>query len=126
MRDGVLEMLCADWIVPSILARLREQGCYGHELTRSMMDFGFEATHPVAMYRTLRQLEQEGLVVSEPVGFDGRLSRRSYSLTGLGEAYLEYLANALVRYRKEIDLFLRLYNERPHQGTAIETQQPLG
>jgi len=125
VRDGVLEMLCADWIVPSILARLREQGCYGHELTRSMMDFGFEATHPVAMYRTLRQLEQEGLVVSEPLWFDGRLSRRSYSVTESGESYLEYLANALAQYRKEIDLFFRLYNKQSHQGTAIETQRPL-
>lgn len=109
--DRVLEVPSVDWIVPFLLVCLWERDRYGYELTRRMIALGFETTHPGVMYRTLRQMEKEGMVVSERNGFDRRPSRWRYSITELGEAYLEYLASALSRYRKEVDLFFGLYDE---------------
>lgn len=110
--DGSLEVLSADWIVPFLLVCLRNRNRYGRELTRKMIDLGFGMRRSEAMYRALRQMEKEGVIVSEPDGCGHGLSRRRYSITELGEAYLEYLANAFARYRKEMDLFLQAYNEQ--------------
>ena len=106
-NDGVLEVPPANWMMPFLLIYLREGACYGHELVRKVVDPGFEVSRPEAMYRVLQQMEKEGVIVSAGDGFE-KLSRRMYSITELGEAYLEYLANALMQYGEEIDLFFRL------------------
>ncbi len=114
--DGALESLSVDWIVPFLLLGLRERNSYGYELTRRIADLGFGATRLGTVYRTLRQMEKEGMVASEGDGLDSRLSRRRYSITEPGEAYLEFWAGSLAWYRKEIDLFFRLYNKEPTPG----------
>ena len=111
--DGALESLSVDWIVPFLLLGLQERNSYGYELTRRIDDLGFGATRLGTVYRTLRQIEKEGMVASESDGLDSRLSRRRYSITEPGEAYLEFWADSLAWYRKEIDLFFRLYNKEP-------------
>ncbi len=114
--DGALESLSVDWIVPFLLLGLRERNFHGYELTRRIADLGFGATRLGTVYRTLRQMEEEGMVASEGDGLDSRLSRRRYSITGSGEAYLEFWAGSLAWYRKEIDLFFQLYNKEPTPG----------
>ncbi len=111
VNDGVLEVPPVDWMAPFLLICLQERDRHSHELARRLIDAGFEATHPEEMYRTLRQMEKEGVLVSEDDGFDRELSRRRYSITELGDAYLEYLADALLQYGEKIDLFFRLYNK---------------
>lgn len=112
VNDGVLEVPPVDWIAPFLLICVRERDRHGHELARKMIHAGFEATHPEEMYRTLQQMEKEGVLVSEDDGFDRELSRRRYSITESGDAYLEYLADALMQYGEGIDLFFRLYNKQ--------------
>ncbi len=113
MNDEMFNMPPADWLVTFLLLGLWERDSYGHELVRRMPDLGFEAAHPGAVYRTLRQMEREGMISSEGDGLDGHLPRRRFSITGWGEAYLELWANALTRYEKEIDLFFDTYVEKP-------------
>ncbi len=113
MGDGVLEVSSDFWLVPFLLLVLQEEDSCGHELTWSISDFDFGPRSPSTVYRTLHQMEEEGMVVSEREGFDGRLSHRRYSITGLGEAYLEFWANSIAEYRDEVDFLLRLYNEQP-------------
>jgi len=110
--DEALEAFSADWIAPFLLVCLRDGDRYGHELTRRMIDLGFGARRSGAMYRALRQMEKEGMIFSEPDGFDRALSQRRCSITEFGEAYLECLADAFARYQKDTDLFLRAYNEQ--------------
>lgn len=69
-------------------------------------DLGFRAMHLGSMYRTLRQMEKEDMLLSERDGLDCRLLRRKYSITESGEAYLEFWANSLTECREAIDLFL--------------------
>jgi DNA-binding PadR family transcriptional regulator len=57
-------------------------------------------------------MEKEGVLASEEDEFDRMLSRRKYSITELGNVYLEYLANALMRYGEEVDLFLQIYSKQ--------------
>jgi poly-beta-hydroxybutyrate-responsive repressor len=112
VNDGVLEVPPVDWMAPFLLIYLQERDRHSHELARKVIDSGFEATHPEEVYRTLQQMENEGVLVSEGDGFDRELSRRRYSITESGDAYLEYLADALTQYGEKIDLFFRLYNKQ--------------
>lgn len=105
--NRMLEMPSTEWVVPFLLICLRERDCYGRDLAQRMIGFGFRVAPPEATYRVLQQMEKERMVVSKSFG----LSRRRYSITELGEAYLEYLANVLEQYRAEMDLFSRLYNK---------------
>jgi DNA-binding PadR family transcriptional regulator len=61
-------------------------------------------------------MEKEGVLVSEEDKFDPMLSRRKYSITELGNVYLESLANALRQYGEEVDLFLQIYNKQTTRG----------
>jgi PadR family transcriptional regulator PadR len=53
-----------NWLVPVILLSLREWNSYGYELMERASAFGFEAMNPGTLYRTLRQMEKEGIVES--------------------------------------------------------------
>lgn len=119
-NDGILEVPPANWLVPLLLVRLREGDCHGRELARKAIYPGFETSRPQTIYRALQQMEKEGMIVSSGDGFDRELSRRRYSITKWGEAYLEYLANALVEYGEEIDLFFRLFNKQLASEPRLE------
>ena len=119
-NEGVLEVPSANWTVPFLLVRLREGDCRGRELACKVRYPGFEASHPRVIYRALQQMEKEGMIVSSVDGFDRELSRRRYSITKLGDAYLEYLANALVQYGEEIALFFRLLDKQLAREPRLE------
>ena len=114
--DGVLEFSSAPWIFPFLLLLMRERDPYGHELRLGIADLDSGMMRPEAVYRALRQMEGEGLVLSGGNRLDRRLPLHKYSITELGEAYLEFWANSLARYQEDIDLFLRAYAERSAQG----------
>ena len=116
VNHRVLEVPPVNCMVPFILACLRERDCHDHELARNVNDLGLEATHSEIMYGTLQHMEKEGVLVSEEDKFDRMLSRRKYSITELGDVYLESLANALMQYREEVDLFLQIYNKQTTRG----------
>ncbi len=113
MNDEKFDVSCADWLAPFLLLSLRERDSHEHELARRMPDLGFGATPPGTVYRTLLQMEREGMIASETGGFDGRPSRRRFSITGSDEDCLESWANALARHEDEVDLFLSTHAERP-------------
>lgn len=100
------------WSVPFLLLFVRE-GCSGFwELTKRLADVGFEAVHPGEVYHTLRRMEREGVLVSEPDFTGERPSLRRYGITEAGEAYIEFWAGSVEQYREEMDLFLRFYAGR--------------
>ena len=53
-----------NWLVPVVLLSLREWNSYGYELMGRARMFGFGATNPGTLYRTLRQKEKDGVVES--------------------------------------------------------------
>ncbi len=102
-----------NWLVPVILLALREWNSYGYELMERAAAFGFGAMNPGTLYRTLRQMEKNGLCESEWETSRGGPARRMYSITDAGEAYLDFWAEALEQYRRNVDVFFRLYSGRP-------------
>ncbi|CAA9416433.1 MAG: Transcriptional regulator, PadR family [uncultured Rubrobacteraceae bacterium] len=108
-----VEVRPRNWLVPVILLTLREWNSYGYELMERTAAFGFEAMNPGTLYRTLRQMEKEGVVESKWETSRGGPARRMYTITDAGEAYLDFWAEALEQYRRNMDSFFRLYTGRP-------------
>jgi poly-beta-hydroxybutyrate-responsive repressor len=102
-----------NWLVPVLLLMLREWSSYGYELMEKMSTFGLAAMNPGTFYRTLRQMEKEGMVSSSWDTSEGGPARRVYSITEAGEAYLKYWAESLDQYQRMMDTFFRLYTGRP-------------
>ena len=108
-----VEVRPRNWLVPVILLTLRQWNSYGYELMERAAAFGFEAINPGTLYRTLRQMEKEGIVESTWETSKGGPARRMYTITDAGEAYLDFWADALEQYRRNMDTFFRLYTGRP-------------
>ena len=108
-----VEVRPMNWLVPVILLTLREWNSYGYELMERTAAFGFEAMNPGTLYRTLRQMEKEGVVESKWETSKGGPARRMYTITDAGEAYLDFWAEALEQYRRNMDAFFSLYTGRP-------------
>ena len=53
-----------NWLESILLLMLRQWSSYGYELMEKMSTFGLAAMNPGTCYRTLRQLEKDGLVNS--------------------------------------------------------------
>lgn len=114
-QAGANESWSKNWLVPILLLMLREWSSYGYELMERVATFGLAAMNPGTFYRTLRQMEKEGMVRSSWDTSETGPARRMYSITEAGETYLKYWADSLNQYQKLMDTFFRLYTGRPSQ-----------
>jgi PadR family transcriptional regulator PadR len=104
------------WLFPVVLVVLQEESSYGYEIMeRLAREFGFEQVSPGTIYRTLRQMEKEGLCDSEwETSAEDGLARRMYYITDYGEAYLDAWVEACKEYGWVMSNFSRVYtNSRP-------------
>jgi len=100
----------SSWLEPAVLLTvLVELNLYGYRLMDQLARLGFEAINPGTLYRTLRRLEHNGALTShwETTG-DGP-ARRVYSLTQVGEAYLDWYIEALKQHQQVMNTFFQLY-----------------
>ena len=109
------------WLIPFTLVLLKDENSYGYELMEQIEEqFGFEEINAGSVYRTLRQMEKEGLCSSE---WDARPEesgppRRMYAITEAGEAYLKAWAEACAKYHRLMDQFARVYGRRPPRSSS--------
>lgn len=102
-----------NWLVPILLLMLRQWSSYGYELMEKMTAFGLAAVNPGTFYRTLRQMEKDGMVSSTWDTSEGGPARRVYAITEAGEAYLKLWAQSLDHYQRMMESFFRLYTGQP-------------
>jgi PadR family transcriptional regulator PadR len=95
------------WVEPFLLLLVAEGGAHGYALIGRLDDLGVapEGVDVGMAYRTLRELEREGLVASEWVAESGA-PRRDYRLTGDGLAALSEWASVMCERGRLIDDFL--------------------
>jgi poly-beta-hydroxybutyrate-responsive repressor len=109
-----------NWLQPFLLLCLEQWQSYGYELMQRLAVFGFEAVDPGSVYRTLRQLEREGLVRSDWSTRSEGPARRIYSMTDAGRDYLSGWAVALRGYQTMLDRFFAQYSAAPHPMPPID------
>jgi PadR family transcriptional regulator PadR len=97
------------WLEPSVLYLLWGEQKHGYELMSELPKLGFMtgAADPGAIYRTLRHLEDVGLVESEWDTSGSGPAKRVYSLSELGKAHLQLWADSLRQRRNALDDFLQ-------------------
>jgi len=96
-----------------VLVILREKSAYGYQLIERLKEFGFEKMNPGTLYRTLRQMENEGLCNSEWETSSGGPARRMYWITVAGEGHLDSWAKGCKRYQQVLDVFFQIYKGAP-------------
>jgi len=115
IRKATTEAWSKNWLVPIVLLMLREWSSYGYELMEKMATFGLNSMNAGTFYRTLRQMEKDGIVQSSWETSEGGPARRMYSITEAGEAYLKLWAESLDQYQRMMNTFFQLYTGRPRK-----------
>jgi PadR family transcriptional regulator len=114
---------------PCLLLLVAEAPAHGYELIERMRPFGFDIADPATVYKSLRQMEREGLVTSDWELSERGPARRVYSLAEDGRDLLDAWARTLERNRAVLDYFQDRYlgigrrraetADRPAQRTAV-------
>jgi PadR family transcriptional regulator PadR len=98
-----------DLLVPYVLLAISAERAHGYYIEQYLRRMGLAQVEMTRIYRTLRQLEQQGLVTSAwEAGPDGP-ARRVYTLTDTGKTWLRGGATMLEGYRAAIDAFFGRY-----------------
>jgi|YNPNPStandDraft_1061719.scaffolds.fasta_scaffold09553_4 PadR family transcriptional regulator PadR len=94
-----------------LLALLEAPRTHGYDLLNAVNDMGLADAEvdPGSVYRTLRQLEEDGYLVSSWDTAGPGPARRVYEVTQAGLELLELWANALQRRYTAIKNFLERY-----------------
>lgn len=110
---------------PCLLLLLKESPSHGYELLDRLAQFRIRKDHG-ALYRTLRTLEDEGLVQSDWEPHGGRPDRRRYRVTPDGETCLDGWAAALQETQRVLGVYLRRYRRlrSPASSSAVRSRRP--
>jgi len=107
------------FVQPCLLLLLHHGPSHGYNLIENLKEFGF-AEDPVdssAVYRYLREMEEEGLVVSQ---WDTEASagpaRRVYRLTEEGDRALAWWVAGLRETDRMLHRFLQAYDQHMKEG----------
>ena len=102
------------FIEPRLLLMLRKKESYGYELLEQINDASSfsSAVDPGAVYRTLRQMENEGLVKSKWDTKSAGPARRIYRITKDGEERLYAWVVSLKQRKTAIEKLLKVYERR--------------
>lgn len=102
------------YIQPSLLMALLDGASYGYELLQRLPEFGFlrEDASPGMIYRHLRQMEEEELLVSRWEAEGAGPAKRVYELTPAGREVLEAWIGHMEKKGRALLDFVALYRAR--------------
>ena len=115
-----------DFLTPWLLLLLHNWSMHGYQLMQMMTISGLAAFDPTTVYRALRRLEEEGLIVSGWETGDSGPAKRVYSITEAGEKILQTWTSALEQYQGILDRFFELYTEAtrtPHRAKSKKSSK---
>src|SRR5919197_4145650 len=98
-----------DILIPYVLLAVSLQRAHGYLIEEYLRGVGFFSLEMSTLYRTLRQLEKDGLLRSSWEPGPTGPARRVYSLTEVGRGWLDQWAQTLDAYRRLLDQFFGLY-----------------
>jgi DNA-binding PadR family transcriptional regulator len=119
------------FVEPVILFMLKSKGhSYGYDLAGELGKYALTgaAIEKAALYRTLRQLEENGFVVSGWEVHASGPARRIYSLTAEGEQHLKEWTGLLKQLSKSMSRFVAKVhsaNEKAKEAKAGNAEVPV-
>ncbi len=117
------------FLTPYMLLLLRDWNLHGYQLWQQLMKMslpGLNEHDRPAVYRILRQLEEEGKVSSQwnTIEKSGP-ARRVYSLTDTGKNFLTLWAEGLEGYRRTLDFFFKMYTGGMMPSPFTRSEMPV-
>lgn len=102
------------YIQPSLLMALLDGASYGYELLQRLPEFGFlrEEVPPGMIYRHLRQMEEDELLVSRWEAEGSGPAKRVYELTPAGREVLEAWIGHMEKKARKLQEFVAMYRAR--------------
>jgi PadR family transcriptional regulator, regulatory protein PadR len=110
-----------DYLRGCLLLLVAESPTHGYELIEQMCALGVRSSDTARVYRTLRTMEEQGLVVSQWEHSASGPARRTYRPTEVGEKWLRAWASALAECHRHFSACLarhRLVGSRTSAGGA--------
>jgi PadR family transcriptional regulator PadR len=94
---------------PCLILLLLESPAHGYELLERLGQFGFKggSADAASMYRALRRLEEEGVLVSQWEESDAGPPRRSYRVTEEGCRLLGRWRETIKANKRRLERFLK-------------------
>jgi PadR family transcriptional regulator PadR len=117
--EAELGRMPKNFLASWLLLLMRNGNAHGYQLIQTLAVMGLGLVDSATVYRTLRQLEEEGMITSAwNPGATGP-ARRIYTLSDAGKQYLSVWAGQLERYQSVLDRFFEIYKgstpSRPHE-----------
>ena len=106
------------YIQPSVLLALKRKPSYGYELIQEIPEFGFlpNKVPPGMIYRHLRDLENDGLVVSQWETKGTGPAKRVYQITAEGlevlAFWIDYMQDQSERLIKFIEMYRKIIKKK--------------
>ncbi|SHJ79212.1 PadR family transcriptional regulator [Desulfofundulus thermosubterraneus] len=113
--------LTADRLLqPVLLFLLRLKPSHGYELIQRLaqLDLLEGEADPATVYRNLRRMEQEGLVISSWEATGTGPARRRYAVTPKGDELLDAWMVAVRRQKEKLEKFIQLYEKNQYMGNT--------
>ena len=105
-----MESLPRHYLRACLLLLIRSGPAYGYNLREQLTDLGVVQNDWGRLYRTLRVMEREGLLLSCWENSEAGPSRRTYHLTERGRAELDRWVESVTEAQGLVDRFLGRYD----------------
>ncbi|MCL0046609.1 PadR family transcriptional regulator [Dehalococcoidales bacterium] len=105
-------------LLPTLLFFLAEKPSHGYELIQKINETEFceVEADPATIYRNLRKMEGDGLIISKWETGKAGPARRSYELSPEGQIALKYCVDLINNKVKKLQAFLTRYNSKGAKG----------
>jgi len=107
-----------DFVDACLLLSLAERPAYGYELKGALEDLEVDVRDRGRIYRSLRSMEERGLLTSWWETGGSGPARRTYDLTDLGARQLASEVVAVRRRRRALTRFLARYERLAAPGAG--------
>ncbi|TQN42564.1 poly-beta-hydroxybutyrate-responsive repressor [Blastococcus colisei] len=107
-----------NYLRPCLLLLLAEGTSHGYELLEQVAALGLDRVDPGGLYRSLRAMDEEGLVRSTWQPSTTGPARRTYELTDEGREWLHAVAGSLAEFARSLDVYRRRY-----EALALDASQ---
>jgi PadR family transcriptional regulator PadR len=98
-----------NYLRPCLLLLLAEGTSHGYELLEQVAALGLDRVDPGGLYRSLRAMDEEGLVRSTWRPSTSGPARRTYELTDEGSEWLHAVAGSLAELARNLETYRRRY-----------------
>lgn len=112
--------LPGEMLTAQLLAMMENWSGYGYELARKLEKTGVRGYNSGSLYRTLRQMEQHGLITSLWDTSATGPAKRVYSMTGAGSLFLRNWLKMVELHKSMLESFLGMSGESAREGRVRE------